>query len=170
MRFRADTLDHLRLALLSALIALGFTTAQADEAAIAVGPGLLFSKHYYGGFLQYYRDADVARGRNGFFELTAGGWPGPADATIIAASGGLRETFGDHGYARISLGVGYLDNTTEHLGTHGQGLIQLGVGRQFGGYDAGFYLIHVSNGDYVFHTGKPNDGENFLTFQLGRPF
>jgi hypothetical protein len=170
MAFRADTPARFRLALLWTLLALGLASARADEAAVAAGRGLQFSKHYNGYLLQYYRDAEAARGRNGFFELTAGDWPGPAEATLVAASGGLREEFEQRGYARLSLGAGYIDRTTEHLGTHGQFVIQLAVGREFGRYDAGVCMVHVSNGDFVLHTGKPNDGENFLTVQLGRRF
>jgi Lipid A 3-O-deacylase (PagL) len=40
----------------------------------------------------------------------------------------------------------------------------------FGEHDLGAGLTHVSNGDFVLHTGKPNDGENFLTVELGRRF
>jgi len=72
MHFRADTPASVRPVLLSAFIALCCTAARADEATPAIGPGLLFSKHYTGYFLQYYRDAKVARRRNEFVELTAG--------------------------------------------------------------------------------------------------
>jgi hypothetical protein len=58
--------------------------------ALAAGPGLLFSKPYGGYFLNYYRDAAPASARNLFLGLSAGGWPGEAQASIVAASTGLR--------------------------------------------------------------------------------
>ncbi|HXZ93952.1 MAG TPA: acyloxyacyl hydrolase [Burkholderiales bacterium] len=169
MGLRADT-PGLRLALASLLIALAPGGAHADEVAFAAGPGLLFSKHYRGYFLNYYRDVTSWNGRAPFLGLSAGGWPGEAQASIVAASLGLRGSFAQHGFWRASLGGGYIDHTTEHLGTHGEFMIQLLAGREFGDYDLAAGLIHVSNGDYLFHDGKPNDGENFLVAQLGVAF
>jgi lipid A 3-O-deacylase PagL len=169
MGLRADT-PWLRLVLASLLIALGSAGARADELALAAGPGLLFSKHYGGYFLNYYRDAAPAGGRNLFLGLSAGGWPGEAQASIAAVSVGLRGGLAQHGFWRASLGGGYLDHTTEHLGTHGEFVIQLLAGSELGDYDFAAGLIHISNGDYLFHDGKPNDGENFLVAQLGLAF
>jgi len=169
MGLRADT-PGLSLALASLLIALGAAHARADELALAAGPGLLFSKHYAGYFLNYYRDATNWNGRAPFLGLSAGGWPGEAQASIVAASLGLRGSIAQQGFWRASLGGGYIDHTTEHLGTHGEFMIQLLAGREFGDYDVAAGLIHVSNGDYLFHDGKPNDGENFLVAQLGLRF
>jgi hypothetical protein len=42
--------------------------------------------------------------------------------------------------------------------------------KHYGGYDIAAGAFHVSNGDYLFHDGKPNDGENFLVAQIGVPF
>ena len=169
MGLRADT-PWLRLALASLLLALGPAAARADEIAFAAGHGELFSKHYGGYFLDYYHDAAPSDGRNLFLGLSAGGWPGEAQATIVGASLGLRGTFARHGFWRASLGGGYIDHTTEHLGTHGEFMIQLLAGRDFGGYDIAAGVFHVSNGDYLFHDGKPNDGENFLVAQIGVAF
>lgn len=135
-----------------------------------MGRGLLFSRHSNGYFLHYYRDGAASGARNRFFELTVGDWTGAAAATLVAASGGLRKTFENRGYARLGLGVGMIDRTTENLGTHGQFMIQIAIGREFGAYAVGVCMIHVSNGDFLLHTGKPNDGENFLALQLGRQF
>lgn len=169
MGLRADT-PWLRLALASLLIASGSAGARADELALAAGPGLLFSKHYGGYFLNYYRDAPSWNGRNLFLGLSAGGWPGEAQASIVGASAGLRGGFAQHGFWRASIGGGYLDHTTEHLGTHGEFMIQLLAGRELGDCEVAAGLIHISNGDYLFHDGKPNDGENFLVAQLGLRF
>lgn len=169
MGLRADT-PWLRFALAALLIALGPAAARADEVAFAAGHGELFSKHYGGYFLNYYRDATSWNGRAPFLALSAGGWPGEAQATIAGALVGLRGTFARHGFWRAGLGGGYIDHTTEHLGTHGEFMIQLLAGRDFGGYDIAAGVFHVSNGDYLFHDGKPNDGENFLVAQIGVPF
>jgi Lipid A 3-O-deacylase (PagL) len=170
MRLSADTPACLRAGVACAFLALSCTFARADELAVSAGPGLLFSRHSSGNFLQYYRDAGATGERNRFLELTAGAWTGEAEDSVVAASAGLREKFDNGGYARLSLGAGMIDRTTGHLGTHGQFMIQLAIGREVGAYDAGVCMIHVSNGDFILHTGKPNDGENFLAFQLGRRF
>jgi hypothetical protein len=170
MRFRTGTPRVRLLAFVLLLIAACATTAHADVVSAGAGKGLLFSKDYGGWFLHYYHDAPTQSCGPCFLELTAGTWPGEAAATIVAASAGWRATFGEHDFVRASLGGGYLNRTTEHLGTHGQFMIQLLAGRTFGEYDLGAGLTHVSNGDFVLQTGKPNDGENFLTVELGRRF
>jgi hypothetical protein len=146
------------------------TDAAADEAILAVGPGVHVSDSSTAYFLQYYRDAKRLWGFDSFFELSLGHWPGDAAATIAAASGGLRWNFENRSYARVSLGAGYLNHTTERLGTHGQFMEQIVIGREFGAYDLGAGMIHISNGDSILHTGEPNGGENFFTVRLGYRF
>jgi Lipid A 3-O-deacylase (PagL) len=144
--------------------------AHADELALELGPGFEYSLGYNGYFLQYYRPAPQAFGHDGFYQATLGHWPSGHGATIAAISRGLRWNFENRTYARASLGAGYLDHTTDHLGTHAQFLLHLGIGREYGDYDFCIGAIHVSNGKKVFHWNGSNDGENFLTFQVGRKF
>jgi hypothetical protein len=142
----------------------------AETLSLEAGQGFHFSGNTQTLFVRYQKDAPLLFGQKGFYEGSVGAWNGPNRVETAGIARGLRFDFGETGYFSAQFGLNYITRKTENLGTLFQFASRLAIGRAIGEYDVSLGYIHFSNGKLFFGWDGPNNGENFVTVQIGRKF
>ena len=138
--------------------------------SLEAGTGFYYSDNAEALFLRYQRDATPWFGLTEYIELSLGGWNGPTGTEAIGISRGAAWFWTTKYYLAGSAGIGYIADKTDNLGTHFQFLFRVALGRRGETYDLSVGWVHYSNGKYFFGWEGPNNGENFITLQVGRVF
>ncbi len=142
----------------------------ADALFLETGQGFHHSVNTQALFVRYQKEAPLLFGQKGFYEGSVGAWNGPNRVETVGIARGLRFAFGETDYFSAQAGLHYITRTTDNLGTLFEVALRLAYGRTMGEYDLSLGYIHFSNGKFFFGWDGPNNGENFLTIQLGRKF
>jgi len=144
--------------------------ARGDGLFAEGGEGFLFSSNTEALFVRYMKDARPLFGRESFYDFSVASWNGPNHDDAVAITRGLRWDWKEKNYFSFEAGGAYLERTTDNLGTRLQFAFRFAFGLKAEEYDISIGYNHFSNGKEIFHWSGPNNGENFLTLQIGLVF
>ncbi|SJZ57049.1 hypothetical protein [Selenihalanaerobacter shriftii] len=100
------------------------------------------------------------RKKNIYYQVFGGTINQKHSTTYLFSEIGYWRDFTDSLYGKISLGIGYVNNTDDYLSSHNMFTESISIG-----YD-NFYISyrHMSNGGHQLGNPGPNKGRNILTF------
>ncbi len=144
--------------------------AHADGLFLEGGAGLLFSKNTEAVFLRYQKDAGPLFHHESFYDFSFASWNGPNHDDAVAITRGLKWNWKERNYFSFEAGGAYLKRTSDNLGTRLQFAFRFAFGVRAEKFDISIGYNHISNGKFLFGWSGPNNGENFLSLQIGRVF